>query len=169
MRNLLDLLGKPSVNVAALERIYGGFGNAPGFVASAISAMRQLDAEVAWRATALLRRCAQDGRLSESDLAEIAASADEVTQWIARLNLCQVFAITGCPESIREQVFPFLVNCYEDRRVIIRAWAISSLVTFQSDPAYAKEISVLVRRAGFDPQKSMQARLRQLKLRAFSF
>ena len=162
MNNLLDLLAKESVKVAALERIYAETHEHPEFAAAAIRAMRQLDSDIAWRAVWLLKRLARDRKLSEADQVRLALCADELPHWASRLNLCQLFATTGCPRSGRDALYPYLVECFANRRVMIRAWAISSLAEFQDDPKYRKQVAAMVRKARMDSGGSMIARLRQL-------
>ena len=162
MNNLLDLLAKESVKVAALERIYADAHAHPEFAGEAIRAMRLLDSDVSWRAVWLVKRLARDRKLSEADLVRLAACAEEMSHWAARLNLCQLFATTGCPLAARDALYPYLVACFANRRVMIRAWAISALVEFQDDPKYRKQVAAMLRQARTDPGGSMIARLRQL-------
>jgi hypothetical protein len=162
MNSLLDLLAKESVKVAALERIYADNHGHPEFAAAAIRAVRQLDSDLAWRAVWLLKRLARDRKLSDTDLVQLALCADEMPHWASRLNLCQLFATTGCPSSGRDALYPYLVECFANRRVMIRAWAISVLVKFQDDPKYRKQVTAMLRNARADSGSSMIARLRQL-------
>lgn len=104
MHNLLDLLTKESVKVATLERIYANHHEDPKFASGTISAMRQLDTDIAWRAVWLLKRHALDRKLSEADLERLALCAEEMTHWASRVNLCQLFAATGCPRTVRDAV-----------------------------------------------------------------
>jgi len=162
MNNLLDLLAKESVKVAALERIYADTPEHPEFAREAIRAMRLLDSDITWRAVWLLKRLARDRKLSEADLVRLASCADEMSHWAARLNLCQLFATTGCPLAAREALYPYLVECFANRRVMLRSWAISALVEFQDDPKYRKQVAAMLRQARTDSGGSMIARLRQL-------
>jgi hypothetical protein len=162
MNNLLSLLSKEAVKVAHLERIYAAHGASADFATEAIRAMRQLDADVAWRAVWLLKRLAVAHRLREADLIKITQCAEEMTHWAARLNLCQLLAATGCPAAARETLFPYLVECFANRRPMIRAWAISVLVSFQDDERYRKPVTAMLHEAQADPAASMQARLRRL-------
>jgi hypothetical protein len=161
---LFNLLSKDDVDVPTLTRIYAGMENASEFLADAIRALHHLDDEQAWRALWLLRRCAEDNdnRLDEDSLIRISDRAGELRHWIARLNLCQLFAATGCPPAVRETLFPVLAACFDDRRVIVKAWAISALNTFARDPNYRDQIAGMLREAKRNPAKSMQARLRHL-------
>jgi hypothetical protein len=165
MNGLLSLLSKDSIKVAHLERIYSAYGASEGFGANAISAMRQLDADVAWRAVWLLKRLAVDHRLGDTDLIRLTQCAEEMTDWASRLNLCQLLATTGCPASTREALYPYLVECFANRRPMIRAWAISVLVEFQSDERYRKSVRAMLREAHADSAGSIQARLRRLGLK----
>jgi hypothetical protein len=160
--SLLFQLSKESLNVAALERIYLDHHMSPAFAADAIFAMRQLDSELAWRAAWLLRRQALDQGLEEGALVRMATFVDEMTHWIARLNICQMLAITGCPRLVQDSVFPYLDECFRDRRAIVRAWAISALASFSDEPKYRRQILLMIRKARMDSAKSIQARLRHL-------
>jgi len=162
MSSLLSLLTKESVDALALGRIYFGFREKPTFPSDAIRAMRQLDSGMAWRAAWLLRRLAQEQRLSDEIVVRVAESADEMTHWIARLNLCQLFSLTGCPKSGRESLYPFLVECFVDRRAMVRAWAISALATIAGDECYRSRGLEMIREAHKDSAKSMRARLRHV-------
>lgn len=162
MNNLLLLLGKDAIKVAQLERIYAANSANQDFAADAIRAMQQLDSEVAWRAVWLLKRLAQEHRLGETDLVRLAQRAEEMTHWAARLNLCQLFATTGCPASVREALYPYLVDCFANQRPMIRAWAIAALVEFQSIEEYRTPIRAMLRQAQADPAGSIQARLRRM-------
>jgi hypothetical protein len=162
--NLLFLLSRESVKVAALDRIYAAHQGSPSFASDAIFAMRQMDGELAWRAAWLLRRMARDRRLGDDDLVRIAASAEETTHWIARLILCQLFSLTGCPDSGRESLYPFLTECFADKRALVRAWAISALATLANDATYRPEILKMIRKAQKDRAKSVISRMRHLKV-----
>jgi hypothetical protein len=165
MNSLPSLLAKDSVKVAHLERIYAAQGSSQGFASDAISAMQQLDSDVAWRAIWLLKRLARDHRLTEGDVVRIAQCAEEMPHWAARVNLCQLLAATGCPESAREALYPYLIECFSNRRPMIRAWALSVLVGFQADEKYRKPVSALLRQARADHAGSVQARLRRLGIK----
>lgn len=162
MHPLLRDLGRERLSVATLERLHAQSGAQPGFVAAVISALGQLDPDIAYQAVWLLRKAAAESRLSETDLARIAELVDASPHWIYRLTMCQLFAETGCPAALRDQLFPFLCQCFNDRRVIIRAWALTAMLRFGEDPAFRREIRQNRRTAERDPAKSMQARLRHL-------
>jgi hypothetical protein len=165
MNGLLNLLCKEPTKVAHLERIYAAHATSEGFANEAMRAMRQLDAAIAWRAVWLLKRLAADHRLRESDLIRLAECAEEMTDWASRLNLCQLLAITACPASAREALFPFLTECFANRRPMIRAWAISVLVGFRADERFREPVAAMLREAQADPAASIQARLRRLMLK----
>jgi hypothetical protein len=164
MSDLVSMLAAESVSVAELERIHLVFRDGPTFEADAIFAMRQLDSGLAWRAATLLRRLAQDGRLGDDSLVRIAESADEVTHWIARLNLCQLFSVAGCPRSARESLFPFLEAACAEKRVLVRAWAVSAYATFADDPRYRRGVLEMIRKAKKERAKAMMARLRHIRV-----
>lgn len=165
MNNLLNLLGKDAIKVAQLERIYDAHSANQNLAAEAIRAMQQLDSDVAWRAVWLLKGLAREHRLGEADLVRLAQCAEEMPHWAARLNLCQLFATTGCPASVRETLYPYLVDCFANRRPMIRAWAIAALVEFQSDEEYRKPVRAMLRQAQADPAGSIQARLRRMGIK----
>lgn len=154
------MLSDEAMKVAQLERLYLSYQNDPALATQAISAMRQLDADLAWRAAWLLKRLARAGKLCEEDLVRLANCADEMDHWAARLNLCQLFGTTGCPVSAREALYPFLVDCFANRRPMIRAWAISTLAGFRDDPKYRKPVAAMLRKARGDTAGSVVARLR---------
>ena len=163
MNSLVDLLGKEGMKVSALERIYAASHDSRRLIADAISAMRHLDPEIAWRAAWILKRSASDGNLSADDVIRIAHYAEELTHWTSRLTLCQLFAKTGCPTEAREELVPYLVECFENRSPIVRAWAISVLVGFEGDGGFQTTIDACLREARADSTASIQARLRRLK------
>jgi len=162
MDNLPSLLGKDTVKVAHLERIYAASSSSQSFVADVISAMRQLDSDVAWRAVWLLKRHARKRKLLEGDLVRLAQCAEEMPHWASRLNLCQLFGTTGCPISAREALYPYLVESFANQRPMIRAWAISVLVDFQTDEKYRTPVAAMLREARNDTAGSIVARLRQM-------
>jgi len=143
--SLLNLLARESVKVAELEVIYARDGDSPRFTADAIWAMRQLDSDLAWRAVWLLKRFALEHTLTEAELIGVASCLEEMPHWASRLNLCQLLAATGCPASAREALFPYLVECFANRRPMIRAWAISVLVGFRTDERYRKRVNAMLR------------------------
>jgi len=163
MNSLLSLLGKDSIKVTHLERIYAGASTSENFATDAISAMRQLDSDVAWRGVWLLKRHARKHRLPDGDLIRLAQCAEELPHWASRLNLCQLFATTGCPQAARESLYPYLVECFANRRPMIRAWAISVLAGFRDDKKYRKPVAAMLRETQKDPAGSIQARLRNLR------
>lgn len=164
MGPLIESLGREHLPVAALRAIHAQWRARPEFASQLISALGQLDPAVACRAVWLLRRQAAESPLRESELARIVELVDGSEHWIYRLTLCQLFAATGCPPASRDDLFPFLQRCFADRRVIIRAWALTAMLRFRDDPAYRRAIRQCERQAQRDPGKAMQARLRQLAL-----
>lgn len=168
MNSLLPLLAKESVKVATLEDLYTHCHLQPHFFDAALSAMRQLDSDIAWRAVWLLKRAALNEGLTEANLVRLAQTIDEFPHWASRLNLCQLFARTGVPPAVRETAYPYFVECFANSRVIIRAWAISVLVQYQDDPSKRIQVAAFLRAAKKDPAGSMAARLRHLARRAGS-
>jgi len=76
--------------------------------------------------------------------------------------VCQLFSRCACPVSRREDVFPFLQDCLHDRRVIVRAWALTALWQFRDDQRFRAKILAARREAEEDAGKAMVARLRRL-------
>ncbi|MFO1450186.1 MAG: hypothetical protein U1F61_18650 [Opitutaceae bacterium] len=161
---MLEKLTSRDLDVAALEALYQHLGPQAGFAAEAISALRQLDAQVIWRAAWLLRRHAREHRFTPDQLIVLGEEAQRIEPWLARLNLCQLFARTGCPLEAKDAIAPFLQECARDRRALVRAWALSALFTLREDPELGAAIVRQLAAARRDPAKSVQARLRQLAI-----
>ena len=162
MTNLFALLSRDRVDTAALDEIFNRNCNREEFPRELVATLGLLDPGICWRTTWLILRLARDRRpMDENVLAEIATSADAATHWVARLNLCQVFGHVPCPEPALDLLFPFLAKCFADRRVIIRAWAITALLPFRSNPRYQPEVERMLAEALKEKSKSMQARLRR--------
>lgn len=162
MSTLLAHLGREHCPVAELSQLLARHSGRREFASELIAVLPQLDPETTHRAAWLLRQLAADHPLDERDLARIAEQTDASDHWLFRLTYCQFWAETACPPPLRDQVFPYLQLCAADRRVIVRAWALSAMLHFQSDRAYRKQVRVSLRTAQRDPSKAMQARLRQL-------
>ena len=163
MNSLVDLIAKDGLKVAHLEQIYAACRDSRRLVDDAISAMRHMDSDIAWRAVWVLKRCARDRKLSSDDVIRIASCAEELPHWASRLNLCQLLATTGCPEEAQDRLFPYLVECFGNRRPMIRAWAISVLVGFEDRSDFRKTTQDCLQEARTDRAGSIQSRLRQLK------
>jgi hypothetical protein len=162
MSDLSGILGRDSAKVSDLARIFADRGGEDGFVEDTIRALSLLDAEVAWRAVWLLKELAREGRLTSANVSAIAEQAEAATHWSARLNLCQLFAITGCPAAARDTLFPFLTDCLENRRPMIRAWALTVLAGFTNERRFRKPVDAALRRARADSAASVRARLRRM-------
>lgn len=163
MNSLYDQLARGPFKVAILERVYLERRADNEFVPQLCSAFLQLDPELTWQVAWLLMRCARDDRLNEDEQAQIAEVLDEARDWVSRLCFCQLFATTGFPKQAVDAVVPFLQHCFSDRRVIIRAWAVSALAPLRRDRMHGAVVRKLMIEAQRDPAKSMQARLRRLK------
>jgi len=161
MSYLLPLTSEHRVSVRSLENIYAAHGHREEFVGDVFRLFDLLDHENLWQPLWLLKACARDNRLSEDRVAQLVGHLDGFTHWISRLTLCQLLAQTGCPAALRDDVYPVLADCFSDRRVIIRAWALSALIRFD-EPRFQKPVATMLRSAQKDPNKSMQARLRKL-------
>lgn len=151
------------MKVADLERLYASGGSTRDLVESALHALRHLDPDLAWRAVWILRRAAADGHVNADVAARVATCAEEFTHWAARLTLCQLFAVRGCPVPAQDSLFPYLVECFADRRPIVRAWALSAMLSLEGNPEFQSEIDACLAQARLDPTPSVQARLRRLK------
>lgn len=150
------------MSVAQLAQVYAECSGRPAFVAETISALRQLDADIAWRAMWLLLRHARNGRVDGNAVIRVGAEAEGLAHWMARLHCCQLLSRTGCPPEVREGIFPFLVSWTSDPCPFVRAWAMTALATFAHDPEYRREIAGILQHARRDPAKSVQARLRAI-------
>lgn len=162
MNPYLSALSKDRCRVSHLADIYAHVTDPRKFQDYCISSLQQIEPEHVWRPIWILRRAHADMPLSEADLARIVDAIDEPSHWAARLCVCQLFADTGCPESLRDAFFPYLAHAFADRRPIIRAWALSALWTFHADPRFKRAIRRMWKAAHSDRAKSMQARLRRL-------
>ena len=164
MNPIKDQIARERVQIAELEQIYFRFGSDPRLFSWVIPTLEELEPDCVWRGIWLLRRLAKVRAFSERELAVLASKADIAEHWTARLNLCQMLAITGVPASVRDELFPFLRESFADRRQIIRAWAISALVIFRQDERFRSEIARMLRSARRESGKAMQARLRRLEV-----
>ena len=156
------ILERDDTKVAVLEQLYQENRARARFVPEVVSLLEQLDDAIAWRALWLLHRAAEDGPIPEAELVRVAEMAGAFNHWAWRLLLCQLFGTLACPPRAREELFPFLQDCFSDRRVIVRAWALSAMWFFRHEPEFKGSISRCLRVAQRDPGKAMQARLRQL-------
>lgn len=162
MSVLLAELSRDHVPVIALKRLYERHHASPSLVSDLLAAIDHLDADLAHRAVWLLRRCVESGRFDTDDLARLIDHLDASDHWIYRLTLCQLLSAVALPENLRDQTFPFLERSFTDRRVIVRAWALTAMTRFISDRRFSAVIKTMLRAARRDPQKSMQARLRAI-------
>jgi len=163
MNTLTALLARDELSSAALDALFEAQHRRPGFVRDLLAAFRTLDPEVAWRAVWLLLRVGRaSGEMSPEVLRALARRAEEMTHWIARLTLCQLFAQFPCPESSREELFPFLDDCFGDERVIIRAWALTAMYAMKDDERFAVLVERSLAEARLDRKPSMVARIKHL-------
>ncbi|HUG13071.1 MAG TPA: hypothetical protein VMM36_18790 [Opitutaceae bacterium] len=156
------IIESEDTTVATLCELYARNRDAPGFLAAVATLLEVLEEDTAWRAVWILKAAAEEGVLGVREIEIVARNLDVSRHWAARLILCQLFARVDCPEAEREILFCFLLKCFEDRRVIVRAWALSAMWRFRRDPRFRTEIERCMRAAGKDPGKAMHARLRQL-------
>lgn len=163
MSVLLGYLGRERLTVTQLEQLYEQGKARPGFVDDVIAALGQLDPENAHRALWLLRKIAGEAGLDAAAISRVMEYVDVSTHWLFRLTLCQLLAETKCPPALADEVFSFLKKSFGDRRVIVRAWALTAVLQLPRRREREGKIREMVRTAERDPAKSMQARLRRLK------
>ncbi len=159
MNALEDILLSSETKVNDLERLYSVDRHRQGFLEQAVKLTEVMEEEQAWRALWLLRRAAEDGALPQRDLIRVVENLGLTRHWTWRLVACQLLAAVDCPRAERDSVADFLSECFEDRRVIVRAWALSALCRGWSEDERTKRCMAAARR---DPAKAMQARLRHL-------
>ena len=161
MSELTPLLSRQRLTAAQLGEIHAAFAARDGFVEELLRTLPLLDPEHVRRPLGLLRMIAEDRGLAAAEVSQLIQHFDLMNHWLARLLCCQLLAITGCPRQDEDDAFPFLADCFRDRRVIIRAWAITVLSRF-TGAHHRKAVASMIASARKDPAKSMQARLRQL-------
>src|SRR4051812_39207471 len=105
MNPIRNQITQERVRIPELEKIYSQFGANPQLFSWAISALEILEPDQVWRGLGLLRMLARTRALSEGELAALAEKADMAEHWVARLNLCQLLAVTGVPLSVRDDLF----------------------------------------------------------------
>lgn len=164
MSALLSHLSRPHLTALDLSSLYTQFRTRPDFTADLIAALDHLDPDLTHRALSLLTQLARTSPLAPEDLARIADRLDASEHWLHRLTACQLLSSTPIPPELGSDVVPFLQRCFTDRRVIIRAWALTAMLPFRTDPRFRPDVLAALRLARRDPAKSMQARLRQLNL-----
>lgn len=162
MSALLALLSRDRLTSRDLDDLHAQFHTRPDLISDLIAALDQLDADIAYRAMTLLLKIARSSLLSARDFTRIADRLDASDHWIYRLTACQLLAAQPIPHDLGGDVFPFLQRCLTDRRVIIRAWALTAMLPFRRDPRFRPAVAAALRLARRDPAKSMQARLRQI-------
>jgi hypothetical protein len=164
MQDPFPLLSRDGVAVSALRQIHAASHGDPRYVDAVLSALRQLDPGKSHRAGWLLVAAAREGLVQPNHLPRLAAIADEATDWATRAYLVHVFALIDVPESLRPAVLPFLEECAADRHGILRVWALTAVLRWKGDARYADFTKELIVQSKADPQKAVQARLRQLGL-----
>lgn len=161
MSELTSLLSRPRLTSAQLGEIHAAFATRDGFTEDLIRTLPLLDASHVFRPLSLLRLIADDRCLDDTTVSKILQHLDAMDHWLARLLCCQLLAITGCPRETEDDSFPFLADCFRNRRVIVRAWALTVLSRF-TGAHHRKPIAGMIATARKDPAKSMQARLRHI-------
>jgi len=162
MSELTPLLSRPRLTAAQLGEIHAAFATRENVADELIRTLTLLDPPHVCRPLGLLRMIAEDRGLSPAHIAKILRHTDAFSEhWLSRLFACQLLAITGCPRENEDDAFPFLADCFRDRRVIIRAWALTVLSRF-TGAHHRKSIASMIATARKDPAKSMQARLRHI-------
>ena len=165
MSALLPHLSRDHLTARDLNACYDHFRTRPDFIPDLISALDQLDPDLTYRALALVLKLARTSPLSSEDLARIVDRLDASDHWLHRLTACQLLSAARLPPELGSDIVPFLQRCFTDRRVIIRAWALTAMLSFRSDPRFRSTVDASLRLARRDRAKSMQARLRQILLK----
>jgi hypothetical protein len=161
MSELTPLLSRPRLSAGQLREIHTAFATRNDFVDELIRNLALLEPPHVCRPLGLLRMIAEDRELDASIVAKVLQHVDAMDHWLARLLCCQLLSTTGCPLENEDDAFPFLADCFRDRRVIIRAWALTALTRF-TGAHHQKSIASMRTIAKKDPSKAMQARLRHL-------
>lgn len=151
-----------SVKVADLGRIYRQNRSRSDFPEEVTSLLEQLDTDIAWRALWLMCRLADEGALGRREQERLVECVDASRHWAWRLLVCQLLARITCLADLRDDLFPFLLDCFRDRRPIVRAWALTAMWRFREDERYRTEILRCMRDARKDTAKAMIARVRLL-------
>ncbi|MFM7180448.1 MAG: hypothetical protein ACKO2G_03165 [Verrucomicrobiales bacterium] len=133
------------------------------FLREVVRALDGLDEDSAWRALWLIKRQAMESPLEKALLIDLAKRSPGFREWRARLTLCQLFSITGYPSPSREILVPWLEQCFLDRRVIVRAWAVSALWHLREDRPHRHVWEKCFAQASTEDAPSMRARLRRLE------
>jgi hypothetical protein len=162
MAAVLNHLSRERLTARDLDALYTRLHAHPDFAAELISALDQLDAHLTYRALALLLKLARASALSPQHLPRIADRLDASDHWLHRLIACQLLAAVPLPLAFADDIMPFLERSFDDRRVIVRAWALTAMLSFRRDPRFRSTVLAALHRARRDPAKSMQARLRQI-------
>ncbi len=162
MSAVLPHLTRPHLSARDLASFYTHFHADPDFISDLIAALDHLDPDLTHRALSLLTKTARSSPLPTPDLARIVDRLDASDHWLHRLTACQLLSAQPIPTELGDDVFPFLQRCFTDRRVIIRAWALTAMLSLRRDPRFRPAVAAALRLARRDPAKSMQARLRQI-------
>ncbi len=162
MPAFVTFLSRNRLTARDLNSLYAEFHAHPDFARDLISTLDQLDADLTYRPLALLLKLARASQLSSDHLPRLVDRLDTSDHWLHRLTACQLLAAVPLPPEFADDIFPFLQRCFTDRRVIIRAWALTAMLSFHSVPRFRPDVLAAVRVAQRDSAKSMQARLRQI-------
>ncbi len=162
MSILTEVLARDDVTVADLERVYQKICDDPHWQRDALESLSALDEEQVHRALWLLHRRQVDQPLPLAAVEQVIEATAGARHWLVRLQVGQILALAGIPERMLEPAFDYLRECFSDRRVIVRAWALSALYPLRHDRRFSGEVRRMITAARRDPGKSMQARLRHL-------
>lgn len=129
-----------------------------------LRALDRSEEDEQWVALDRLKNLARAGGLPVEVLGGLAERAPGCPEWRARLTLCQIFGANACPEPARPSLVPWLRDCcFRDRRVIVRAWAVSAIWQIRGDPRYRSDWQAMSAEAARESAPSMRARLRRLE------
>lgn len=160
-----ELEDNPKPGIPALGDIYRRNADADGFAATvaeaAVSGVDGLSRSGSW----LLKHWVENGNRPTPEVVElIVENLDDVKQWEAILQFCQMLA--AAPEIMVKHAADFAVflrRCVDHKTPFIRAWAITAFVGLAGvAPEFEKEASLMLERGRADPAGSVQARMRHI-------
>lgn len=155
---LLRYDGKDTSTLSSLNR---DLRDLPDFVDRLAALADDPIGTVAAGATWLMRAELADGaRLSASGTAELVGRLDAVTDWQARLHICQSIPNLDLPDEAREACASWLRSQLDSPRPFLRAWAGDALCNLLGP---GPETSDVLDRLAGDPAASVRARARRIQ------
>jgi hypothetical protein len=158
-------LSGDELTIGALQNLYDSLCRQGDVIAPALACVEELEEQHAWRVLWLMRQATRHGAsITAAEWRRLGDAIDLSRHWLWRLCACQLLAEVQIPDEAREAIFPFLCAAFEDRRVIVRTWSISALCQYADLPEYRALVRKYFAAAQRDSGKSMQARLRHIKM-----